>query len=217
MKRILLSLALLASGAWFAFATAHRTPAEPDYGPPDRLPRPVLELVEAVPFVTDEPFVHEWRAEKPLVSGGYLLVLRVDADLARPRQTYEAVLLAGDQTVERLNHPEDGEYLVGLVPAPVDAGGHVQLDLARTPIWFGSLELPERVDAARIAAEAELARARGIAAPRTARGARLRSTAGETLHVRTRDELSPYVADWVERYSPAETDLVAGLRLVGTR
>jgi hypothetical protein len=214
MKTLLL-LALLGTLGFFLFigrASATHGVAEPDRGVPANLPAGAIEVVEAQPFVVDQPFVHEWRKEKPLVSAGYLLVLKVAPDLARPRQTYEPVLYAGEQTAERCNFPENGAYLVVLVPAPADASGRVQLDLERTPIWFGSLELPERVDASRIAAEVASARAQGVRPARPGANARLRSTPAETLRVNAREDLNPYLADWIERYSPEETDLVAQLR-----
>lgn len=212
MKRIALPLVLLLAGAWVASLVAQRQAREVSHTPPTDLPDGRIELFEAQPFVLDEPFVHEWRKERPLVSSGYLLTLRVPADLARPRQTYESVLYVGQQTAERCNWPEDGEFLVVLVPAPVDASGQVRLDLEHTPIWFGSLALPEQVDAAIIAREHELALARGIGPARPAASAHLRSLAADTVRVRRRVDLDPYLADWIERYSPGEADLVAGLR-----
>jgi len=178
--------------------------------PPQDLPSAALELLEARPFVVDQPFVHEWRAEQPLVSAGYLLVLRVAPELALPRATYEAVLFVGDETAERVNAPRTGQNLVVLVPAP-ERDGRVALALEHAPIWFGSLELPERVDAARIAAERRAAEARGIGPARS--GARLRAAAeGEPIRVRTRRELDAYLADLVAAYSPEEVDLVRQLR-----
>jgi hypothetical protein len=159
-----------------------------------------IELLAAVPFAVDEPFVHEWRAEKPLVASGYLLQLRVDPELSRPRQTYEPVLYVGTQTAERcLPEPalalaEQG-ILVVLVPAPLDAGGRVALDLDTAPIWFGSLELPERVDAARIAAELAAARARGAGPARRHPTAEVRTAAADVVRARTRMELEAYVLD----------------------
>jgi len=177
---------------------------------PTALPTSDIEILEARPFVLDEPYAHEWRAEAPLVRSGYALVLRVPPELATPRATFEPVLFAGQETVERVNAPRVGQNLVVVVPAP-ERGGLVQLDLARTPLWFGSLELPERLDAARIAAERNAAEARGITPAR--RGPRVRAhTADDTLRLGTRRELDAYLADWVEFYSPEETDLVRQLR-----
>ena len=174
------------------------------------LPASALEILEARPFVLDEPYAHEWRAEAPLVHSGYALVLRVPEELAQPRATFEPVLLAGEETVERVNAPRTGQNLVVVVPAP-ERNGRVQLDLERTPLWFGSLELPERMDAARIAAEARAAEARGIGP--ALRGPRVRSLGpDETLRLANRRELDAYLADWVEFYSPEEIDLVRQLR-----
>ncbi len=189
--------ALLGSGI-AGRALASRQPQAASSAPPRALPSGSIEILAAQLFVVDEPFVHEWRAEKPLVSAGYLLALKVDPDLARPRQTYEAVLYVGAQTAERCNAPEEGGVLIVIVPAPLDPDGHVALDLATTPIWFGSLELPERVDAARIIQELAIARAAGIGAAKAS--ANLRAT-GDAIQARTRWELQPYVEDWIASYS----------------
>ena len=100
--------------------------------------------------------------------------------------------------------------------APIDADGALALDLTRTPIWFGTPALPERVDAATIAHERELARTSGVGPP--ALGERLIAQPSPALvFVRSRDELDPYLADLVELYSPEEADLVRGLRVPLTR
>lgn len=211
MKTLLsVTLLLLFVGGVAGTLLASRAPQAPEATTPRDLPAAALELLEARAFVVDEPFVHEWRAEQPLVSAGYLLVVRVPDELALPRATFEPVLFVGDETAERVNAPRAGANLVLLVPA-AERGGRVDLDLARAPIWFGSLELPERVDAARIAAERRAAEARGIGPARSAPRVRAAST-GEPIRVRTRRELDAYLADLVELWSPEETDLVRQLR-----
>src|SRR5262245_437988 len=202
-KRILLvpALALLATaGVLIGRGIASRQGSARTAAPLGALPTAAIEILDARPFAVDEPFVHEWRAEKPLANAGYLIALQVDPELARPRQTYEPVLYVGEQTAERCNAPETGGVLIVLVPAPLDSSGRVALDLDTAPIWFGSLELPERVDAARIAREVAAARAAGIGPARKA-VAPLRTGAGDTIHARTRWELDPYIEDWIQRYS----------------
>ena len=189
---------LIAAVALIGRGIASRQREAVSHAPPRDLPSSAIEILAAQPFEVDEPFVHEWRAEKPLVSAGYLLALKVDPDLARPRQTYEAVLYVGEQTAERCNWPEEGGVMIVVVPAPLDPEGRVALDLDRTPIWFGSLELPERVGAARVAQELAIARAAGIGAAKTSVDLR---AARDAIHARTRWELQPYVEDWIERYS----------------
>lgn len=194
--------ALLVAGALrIGRGTATGSARTEELAPAAEVPPGEVELIYACPFVTDEPFVHEWRKEQPLASGGYLLVLKVDPELARPRQTYERVLYVGAETAERCNAPWEGGVLVVLVPAPVDAGGLVQLDLASTPIWFGEPELPERVDAARIARERTEAAALGLGDVRHGASVRLRHAAADTIRARTRHELQPYVDELIERYS----------------
>ncbi len=194
-------LVLLVVGGVAATLIGSGTPVERALEAPGELPNGVVEILAAYPFVLDEPWVHEWRAEKPLVNAGYLLALAVEPELARARQTYEAVLYVGEQTAERCFAPEDGGCLIALVPAAQSADGRVALDLATTPIWFGSLELPERVDAARITSELALARRHGIGPAR--RGAAVTLATGErdVIHVRSRLELEAYVDQLAERFS----------------
>ena len=202
MKRIVLSLVLLLLGGGVATVIASRNPQQQSRTQPTAsvgVTAGAIELLQAHPFVVDLPFVHEWRAEKPTVSAGYLLVLHVDPGF-QPSDTYEPVLYVGEETAERCSGrdaPQAGERLVVLVPAPVDANGRVALDLDRTPIWFGGLELPERVDAQRIAAELASARAAGIGPVRRAPQAKLSTSAADTIHVRTRWELQKYVEDLI--------------------
>ena len=197
---LLLLAVLLALGFLAAGGTADRQAPEPSFAPPADLPRGGLELLEAVPFVLDEPFVHEWRAEKPLARAGFLLALRADADLARTRETFEPVLYVGDQTAERC-HPVTDDTLVVLVPAPLGADGRVALELDSTPIWFGTLELPERVDAARIAHERALAEAHGLGAPARGPQVRTRFAPDQAVRARTRWELEPYLEDLIARHA----------------
>jgi hypothetical protein len=198
----LIGLSVLATGGVIGTVVASRGPQQA--GPVTLAAVPVttadIELLAAVPFALDEPFVHEWRAEKPLVASGYLLQLRVDPELSRPRQTYEPVLYVGAQTAERcLPEPAlalaDQGILVVLVPAPLDGEGRVALDLDTAPVWFGSLELPERVDAARITAELAAARARGVGPAQRHPRAEVRTAAADVVRVRTRMELEAYVLD----------------------
>lgn len=132
-----------------------------------------FELLDARPFVLEEPYVHTWRAEQPLVGSGWVLVLRAPLERIRPRQTAEPVLYVGAQTAERVNAPPfdtpgAGELgqLVVLVPAPLDAEGKVALDPWSVPVFLGTEALPEDVDAARIVLELDRAARLGLGPPR---------------------------------------------------
>jgi len=219
MKTQLLAFCLLfAAGAGLALGVRPGNAAAPSgQGPdalrPGALPAAALELLEAVPFVLEQPFVHEWRAEQPEVRAGYLLALRADPDWIRPRDTYEPVLQVGLETAERCNFPREGDTLVALVPAPLDAQGRPRLDLEQEPIFFGALELPERMSAPRLTEELARARARGIGPAAHGRALGLQRPGTPQRFPDRRELERTLLADLIERWSPAETDLVAGLRL----
>jgi hypothetical protein len=202
----ILALLLLAGGV-YAVRQARQSDVPPAL--PAVTPVGGVTLVAARPFTLEVPYVHEYRAERPSVSAGAVLVLSVDPELVHPRQTAEPVLYVGDQTAERLNVGHESGHLVVIVPAPVDARGRVALDLTTTPIFFGAPALPEQVDAATVAKELAAARARGIAPP-TAQVV----AAATQSQVRFHDDYDVHVwaADLIEAWSPMEVDLVSGLR-----
>ncbi|MCB9914259.1 MAG: hypothetical protein H6828_03795 [Planctomycetes bacterium] len=171
----------------------------------------VRDVLLAQPFVLDEPYVHTWRAEQPGVSAGYVLVLEVEEPFTIPRNTAESVLYVGDQTAERINWGTDSGRVVALVPAPQGADGLPVLDLAQALCFYGRPELPERVDAARIAEEQALAVAQGVGPLPAARVAEALATGGEVVHLADRTTLERYAAELVLEYAPAEAELAQGL------
>jgi hypothetical protein len=172
---------------------------------------PVRELVSAVAFRVATPFVHEWRKEKPLVASGYLLVLSVDPELVRPRETAEPVLYCGDETVERVNHGYDSGRVVAIVPAPSDADGRITLDLSEAPFWFGAEDLPERVDAREIRVQHERAEASLVRRFTRAEVAAALARGGETMSLARREDLEARAGLLVLEHSPEEHDLADGL------
>ena len=179
-----------------------------------------VELLEAVPFVLEESFVHTWRKDQPSYRAGYLIALRADPDLIRPRQTAEPVLYVGEQIAERCNAGTESGSLICLVPAPLRPNGTVDLDLDTTAIWFGAPELPERLDAAAIRAAHLNALLQGVGPAPLSPGLRRAQSAvapNAGVFARDRDELDLSIADLIERYSPMETELVQGMRVPLTR
>ncbi len=203
--------ATLAAGAVIATRSSQRQGLSPLPTNPGATP---IELVFAQPFALDVPYTHSWRAEAPDASSGWILVLRTDPALLERRQTAEPVLYAGSETGERVNNG-DGGNLVVLVPSALGANGLPVLDPTKVPIWFGTPELPERVDAQRIASELALATKQGVG-PATSTAIRAQASLG-TIFAPDRGDLDSYLADLIELYSPTETDLVAGLRVSITR
>src|SRR6266852_7796385 len=197
---------LTACAAWlcFSFLTSVWAADERD---------PVRDIVFAQPFRLDKPYAHTWRKEQPLVSSGYLLVLAVDPEFVHPRQTAEPVLYVGDQTAERVNAGDVSGRLVVIVPSPLNARGEIALDLSKALIWFGTPELPERIDAAQVNAETNLALRKGVKplpGPKVQAAVR---RGGRMLQLSDREALERKAAQLIQEYSPNETDLIRGLTL----
>ena len=209
--KLLLTLLL---GALLAGAVTAVAVSSDDGAPPalPAAPRPgQVSLVEARPFTLQTPYTHQWRADRPAVSAGWVLVLRVaDRELLHPRQTAEPVLYVGEQTAERLNHGQASGHVVALVPSPVGADGLPSLDLTGAPVFFGDPALPEQVTAAEARRQLDAARARGVAA---FDAAALTAARAEAVHFVDDSDLRTWSADIIERWSPQEADLVAGLRV----
>ncbi len=167
-----------------------------------------VTVLEARPFTLAEPATHEWRSERPQYTAGVLLVLDVeDHELVLPRQVAEPILYVGAQTAARLNHGYESGRVIAIVPATTDADGAVVFDLAGAPIFFGTPGLPEQVDAETATRERAAAVAAGLPATTTPTTAVHAPVAFENDH-----QLHVFAADLIEQHSPAEKDLVAGLR-----
>lgn len=167
-------------------------------------PSAVQDIVFAQPFVLEQGEATTWRAEKPVVSSGYILVLKVNPDLVYPRQTAEPVLYVGDTTAERMNVGYRSGYVIAVVGAEIT--GEQAMDLSKVKIWFGTPELPERVDANRVAQESALADAAGIK-PFSADKIQALLAQNETLREANKAGILDDVAALIRRFSPQEEDL----------
>jgi hypothetical protein len=171
--------------------------------PIPKTPAAVSDVLYARPFTLEKSYDFAWRAEKPKVESGYLLVLKVNQDLVYPRQVAEPVLYVGDQTAERVNVGYESGCVIAIVPG--------KIDLEKTPIWFGAPELPERVTAAKIAQErasAEAAKIKPLAADRVKAAV---AKGGDTAKLADYDALRRQAAQLIKTYSPSETSLADGI------
>lgn len=116
--------------------------------------RSVTGISWARPVVLAEPEVYTMQAEHPSFSDGWLIQLSADPSLLIPRQVGDPVLYIGDVPAFRFNWDPVGGCVVAFVPGAVD--------LAKTEVFFGSTELPERVTRARGAEERAAARTLGV-------------------------------------------------------
>jgi hypothetical protein len=151
-------------------------------------------------------YKHDWRKERPMVSAGTLVVLKINPDLVVPRQSAEPVLYAGNQTAQRLNNGHESGHLIAIIPGEVD--------LTQAPIWFGRPELPERVDAKMINSERKLAEAANIQPFAVHKVQETTCKGGGRLEVFDLQALlRDHVAELVLTYSPQEKHLAETWRL----
>ncbi|MDE0892030.1 MAG: hypothetical protein OSB14_07585 [Planctomycetota bacterium] len=171
----------------------------------------VIDVLFAQPYVLDQAYVHTWRAERPLTDAGYLLVLEVEEAFTIPRNTKESVLYVGREVAERLNWGTGSGRVIALVPASLDADGVPALDLESALIFYGSPELPERVDAALVQAELAAARAAGVEALSGARALTALEAGGGLKRFADRTTLERHAARLLLEYSPSEAELAESL------
>lgn len=167
------------------------------------LPAPVDGIVLAKKFTMSTPFTHWWRKERPQVVSGYLMVLRVNPILVKPRQTAEPVLYVGNQTAERLNVGGNDGNIVVIVP------GNFELNEAR--FWFGSRALPEQIDAAEILRQKAMAEHAGIGLLDPVNLNQAIDAGGAPMVVADRAKLLEVAAALINEHSPTESDVANGL------
>lgn len=162
MNALIAALALATVPPSIPAPAAERAPAVPPVqAPSDLVPVPAtpgapLAIVAVQPFTIAQPYTHRFRKDGTEFHSGHLVVLRAEPGFVQPRQVAEPVLCVGSQTAERLwSDPAQG-LIVAIVPAWTERtaeGGERAGDPATDLVYFATPELPERVDAAWIAAE----------------------------------------------------------------
>ncbi len=168
-------------------------------------PATVAELVYARPFTLAKGYKFFWSKERQNVTTGTLLVLKVDKALVYPRAIAMPVLYVGDQTAERLNHGHKSGHVIAIVPGEVD--------LTKQPIWFGTPDLPERVDAKKIKSERALADKAKIKPFSKEKVKAALDKGGERLRLEDATALlREAAAPLIEEYSPQEKHLADDFR-----
>ncbi|HEX7137043.1 MAG TPA: hypothetical protein VF219_04325 [Vicinamibacterales bacterium] len=160
-------------------------------------PAPIKNILVVRPFTVGRPYQYDWTAEKVTVQSGLLVVLEVDRAFVVRTDNLEPVLYAGDLPVQRLNHGDQSGRVIAIIPGSVN--------LATTPIWFGTPALPGRVTAemARVErARAEKAEVRPFSAKKIA-AVTLPAVSAPDLTSLLRD----VAAQLVYQYSPQEKEL----------
>lgn len=166
-------------------------------------PAPVRDIMYIQPFQLETGYEYAWRKERPTVTEGYLVVLKVHPEFVFPRQTQEPILFAGDQTVERINIGYESGMVVAVVP------GHP--DLKETTFWWGEPGLPEQVDAAKIAQEKTAAIAANIKPFAKEKIEAAGAGRAETLHLADREALRSEAGKLIKQFAPDEGELASQL------
>ena len=188
-------------------AISTEAPAEPPAVP--STPAAVDDLVYARTFTLEQGYRFDWSEERPLLTEGTLLVLKVDPALVYPRQAAEPVLFVGNQTAERVNIGYRSGHVIAIVPGKVD--------LSRTPIWFGTPELPERVSGNIALAERAVASEAGIKPFSTEKVKAAYARGGKGITLSDRDSLRPVFAGLLSQFSSVETELIDTFNVPVTR
>lgn len=211
--RTILIPVLLLSGAVATTAMVRRASFHEAPDPEVVRNSPVV-LIAAQPFVLDEPTAYDYRADQPTMAAGYVLVVSTDPEILPVRQTHNPLLFVGDMPVERFNGDDESRVFIGFVPSPVTPQGELTLDLAATPIfWAYPQVLPEALTPERAAEELASAVSIGASPPTAEQVRSALAQGGAAVHLGGYGELRRYAVDVVERHSPGETDLIAGLRV----
>ena len=170
-------------------------------------PAGVSDVVYARPFQLENGFTYAWSKERPMVTSGTLLVVKVsDKNLVLPRQVAEPVLYVGNTTAQRINSGHESGYVVALVPGEVD--------LAKASIYFGTPELPERVTNAMATQEHQNAAAAGIVPVSAKTLTAAQNRGGSKLTAKDLSALlRTEVAELILEYSPQEKELADGFRV----
>ena len=168
-------------------------------------PAAVADLVYARTFTLEKGFKFFWCKEKPNVTTGALLVLKVDKALVIPRAMPMPVLYVGDRTAQPINSGHKSGWVIAIVPGKVD--------LTRQPIWFGTPDLPSRVDAKKAKSERALADKAGIKPFSKEKVKAAQAKGGEQLTLTDMSALlRGVVASLIEEYSPDEKNLADDFR-----
>jgi len=164
----------------------------------------VCGLLYARPFVLDQPHDYPWMRGHAPVTEGMLLVVEVDPEAARPREAASPVLYVGATPAERVNAGVSEGRVVLIVPG--------RPDLTLVPVFLGSVELPERVDAARGALELEAARAAGVEPFDAGQVEAALARGGSVLRLSGSATLYHAAADLVEAWAPEDRERADNLR-----
>jgi len=169
-------------------------------------PAAVTDLAYARSFTLEKSFKFIWCRETQHISTGMLLVVKVDKALVFPRAVAMPVLYVGDRTAQRINSGHKSGWVIAIVPGEVD--------LTQQPIWFGTPDLPSRVDANKAISERTLALEAGIRPFSKEKVKAAQAEGGERLALTDMSTmLRDQVSELILKYCPDEKHLADEFRV----
>lgn len=169
-------------------------------------PRGVNGVVLVQTFTLEAPFTYGWRAERPAVDEGTILVVEVDPVMSVPRAVGAPVLYVGDTPAARMSWGASDTRMLLLVPG--------RPDLSETRVYFGSDTLPERVDVQRGAAELAAAVGAGV---RPFSASEVAAATVAPVRFVDASALQRHLADLLVEHCPGDAERAEGWRLSGPR
>lgn len=156
-----------------------------------------LAHVEA--FTVAEPVLFAWNAEAHSFTTGTLFVVAVDQERAKVRQVGGPVLYVGTTPAARLNPGHLDGHIVAYVPGDVD--------LSKTPIFWGPSTLPEQVIPSDGGAQAlQASRATPFPADVVIAATHPRQSLTDQKAIQLR------AAELIDRFAPGDADFARGYR-----
>ena len=82
-------------------------------------PQPITDIERIQPSRPEQSFRYDWRRNYLDFRSRLLVVFNIDPELVTPRKALQAVLYAGNQTVQWFNHGHQSSFVNGIIPEQV--------------------------------------------------------------------------------------------------
>ena len=163
-------------------------------------PAPIRGLVAVRPFRVAEPWTHEYRADRPAVREGWIVVLDADPALVRPRQTEQMVLMGGGLPLEIVHVAVDAGRVVAILPRVPDS-----VAIESVVFHLAAPALPESLSVEAAESRRATAIAAGLAPRDGAELVRARGAGGEPVEAADREAIDRKLGAAIRAFMPGES------------
>lgn len=162
---------------------------------------PIRSLVAVRPFRVAEPWTHEYRADRPAVRQGWIVVLDADPALVRPRQTEQMVLMGDGLPLEIVQVAVDAGRVVAILPRVPDS-----VEIESVVFHLAAPALPESLSVEEAGDRRSAAVAAGITPRGAAEIARARAAGGEPVDAADREAIDREIGAAIRSFMPFESN-----------